>query len=61
MRERYEERTNTAIKIVKNAMQNSSRELWNCDPKRHIKGKPNNTLQQTYFIAIKFQMIRTSK
>lgn len=39
MRERFEERTNKAVEVVKNAMEISSRELWNCDPKKHEKGR----------------------
>lgn len=43
MRDRYEERTNHAIRIVKNAMESSSRELWMCDPKKHEQGKKITT------------------
>ncbi|KAG5894130.1 hypothetical protein JTB14_004068 [Gonioctena quinquepunctata] len=46
MRDRYEERTNHAIEIVKSAMQNASRELWNCDPKKHIKGETYEEITQ---------------
>uniref|UniRef100_A0A6P7FMS2 Uncharacterized protein LOC114329424 isoform X3 n=1 Tax=Diabrotica virgifera virgifera TaxID=50390 RepID=A0A6P7FMS2_DIAVI len=38
MRDRFEERTNNAIEIVKKVMAQSSREFWNCDPKNHVKG-----------------------
>lgn len=39
MRDRFEERTNKAVETVKNAMDISSRALWNCDPKKHEKGR----------------------
>lgn len=38
MRDRYEERTNTAIESVKTSMELASRELWKCDPKKHVEG-----------------------
>ncbi|CAG9839741.1 unnamed protein product [Diabrotica balteata] len=38
MRDRFEERTNNAIEIVKKVMAQSSRDFWNCDPKNHVKG-----------------------
>ncbi|KAJ3646680.1 hypothetical protein Zmor_024256, partial [Zophobas morio] len=37
-RERFQERTNKIIEAVKAAMDSSSRDLWKCDPKRHISG-----------------------
>lgn len=37
-RERYQERTNNAVTTVRNSMQNVSRSLWKCDPKKHVKG-----------------------
>ncbi|XP_050311529.1 uncharacterized protein LOC126747077 [Anthonomus grandis grandis] len=37
-RERYQERTNNAVQSIKSAMQNVSRDLWKCDPKKHVKG-----------------------
>ncbi|XP_074027669.1 uncharacterized protein [Leptinotarsa decemlineata] len=46
VRDRYEERTNNAIEIVKSAMNNVSRELWNCDPKKHIKGETYEEITQ---------------
>lgn len=39
-RERYQERTNNAVTTVRNSMQNVSRSLWKCDPKKHVKGWP---------------------
>lgn len=39
MRDRFEQRTNNAIESIKHAMENASRELWNCDPKKHTKGE----------------------
>lgn len=39
MHEAYETRTDKMVKAVKNVMQNASRELWICDPKRHKAGK----------------------
>lgn len=39
LQERYQERTNDAIESVRKAMENSSRELWICDPKSHKEGK----------------------
>ncbi|XP_066151748.1 uncharacterized protein [Euwallacea fornicatus] len=38
-RERFEERTNNAVVAVKAAMRNVSRELWKCDPKKHVQGE----------------------
>lgn len=38
MRERFEQRTNNAIESIKHAMVDASRELLNCDPKKHVKG-----------------------
>uniref|UniRef100_A0AAR5PBK7 Uncharacterized protein n=1 Tax=Dendroctonus ponderosae TaxID=77166 RepID=A0AAR5PBK7_DENPD len=38
-RERFQERTNNAVESVKRAMQKVSRELWKCDPKKHVKGE----------------------
>ncbi|VEN36573.1 unnamed protein product [Callosobruchus maculatus] len=46
MRKRYEERANTAIEIVKQSMRNASRQLWNCDPKKHIKGETYEEVTQ---------------
>nr|CAI5866840.1 unnamed protein product [Callosobruchus analis] len=46
MRKRYEERANTAIEIVKQSMRNASRHLWNCDPKKHIKGETYEEVTQ---------------
>lgn len=37
MRDRFEERTNKVIEVVRGAMSKASRELWNCDPKKHEK------------------------
>ncbi|KAL1497457.1 hypothetical protein ABEB36_008426 [Hypothenemus hampei] len=37
--ERYQERNNNAANIARSAMQKMSRELWKCDPKKHIKGE----------------------
>lgn len=37
MRDRYEERTNIAIESVRKVMESASRELWMCDPKKHVK------------------------
>lgn len=42
MRDRFEQRTNNAIESIKQAMSEASREFWNCDPKKHIKGKVDN-------------------
>lgn len=38
-RERFQERINSAVLTVKNVMQNVRRDLWNCDPKKHIRGE----------------------
>lgn len=38
-RERYQERTNNIITAVKNAMKSASRDLWKCDPKKHVLGE----------------------
>lgn len=38
MRDRFEQRTNNAIESIKKAMGEASRELWNCDPKKHVRG-----------------------
>ncbi|XP_060523218.1 uncharacterized protein LOC132700114 [Cylas formicarius] len=38
-RDRYERRTNDAMERVRDAMKNVSRVLWNCDPKKHVKGE----------------------
>ncbi|XP_018572018.1 uncharacterized protein LOC108911535 isoform X1 [Anoplophora glabripennis] len=46
MRNRYEERTNNAIEIVKQSMKNASRALWNCDPKKHVKGETYEEITQ---------------
>ncbi|CAH1116052.1 unnamed protein product [Phaedon cochleariae] len=46
MRDRYEQRTNNAIEVMRNAMTNSSRQLWNCDPKKHIKGDTYEEITQ---------------
>ncbi|KAJ8946872.1 hypothetical protein NQ318_006782 [Aromia moschata] len=37
IRDRYQDRTNSAVKAVKKVIENTSRDLWNCDPKKHIK------------------------
>lgn len=42
MRNRFEERKNIAIDVVKKAMKTASRELWNCDPKTHEKSEKLN-------------------
>ncbi|KAJ8931393.1 hypothetical protein NQ314_015699 [Rhamnusium bicolor] len=46
IRDRYEERTNNAVEIVQNCMKNASRELWNCDPKKHVKGETYEEITQ---------------
>jgi hypothetical protein len=37
-RERFQQRTNRIIQTVKIAMESASKDLWKCDPKRHISG-----------------------
>lgn len=37
--ERFEQRTNNAIQSVKVAMKLASKDLWNCDPKKHVAGE----------------------
>ncbi|XP_019876374.1 uncharacterized protein LOC109604287 isoform X1 [Aethina tumida] len=44
--ERFETRTNLAISAVKSAMQDVSRDLYRCDPKRHIKGQTYDEVTQ---------------
>lgn len=39
MRDRFEQRTNNAIESIKQAMGEASRELYNCDPKKHVRGR----------------------
>ncbi|CAH1108485.1 unnamed protein product [Psylliodes chrysocephalus] len=46
MRQRFEERTNSAMEIVKKSMADASRQYWNCDPKRHIKGETYEEITQ---------------
>ncbi|EFA08554.1 uncharacterized protein LOC658141 isoform X2 [Tribolium castaneum] len=38
-RERFQERTTNIIDAVKSAMSTTSRDLWKCDPKRHVSGE----------------------
>lgn len=38
MKDRYEQRTNDALKSLKTAMDSASKDLWVCDPKKHTKG-----------------------
>ncbi|RZC38220.1 uncharacterized protein BDFB_003195 [Asbolus verrucosus] len=45
-RERFQERTNNIIEAVKSAMQESSRDLWKCDPKRHVLGETYEEITQ---------------
>lgn len=40
-KERFQERDQATVKAVMLAMQNASRELWKCDPRKHIPGKPS--------------------
>ncbi|KAK9883216.1 hypothetical protein WA026_001406 [Henosepilachna vigintioctopunctata] len=42
----YEERSNQAVQVVKNAMKEASREYWRCDPKEHVKGKTYEEITQ---------------
>lgn len=35
----YEKRTNEVVETARKAMQNVSREVWKCDPKKHKKGE----------------------
>lgn len=41
MRKGYEDRTKRMIRAIKSVMEDASRDLWICDPKRHIPGKRN--------------------
>ncbi|XP_044253043.1 uncharacterized protein LOC123004011 isoform X2 [Tribolium madens] len=38
-REHFQERTTNIIDAVKSAMSSASRDLWKCDPKRHVSGE----------------------
>ncbi|CAG9812536.1 unnamed protein product [Phaedon cochleariae] len=46
MIDRYEERTNKAIEVMRKVMTNASRQLWNCDPKKHVKGETYEEITQ---------------
>lgn len=46
MRTRYEERTRQSIKAVQKAMETTSRDLWRCDPKKHVKGQTYEELTE---------------
>ncbi|XP_044728255.1 uncharacterized protein LOC123291881 isoform X2 [Chrysoperla carnea] len=39
MRKGYEDRTKRMIGAIKSVMQDASRDLWICDPKRHVPGE----------------------
>merc|ERR1719285_412701 len=38
-RDRFKERTKQAAEVVRNAMKDVRRDLWNCDPKKHVLGE----------------------
>ncbi|XP_057660741.1 uncharacterized protein LOC130896576 [Diorhabda carinulata] len=46
LRERFEERTNSAINVVKKVMGEASREYWKCDPKKYVKGETYEEITQ---------------
>ncbi|CAG9863089.1 unnamed protein product [Phyllotreta striolata] len=46
MRKRFQERTDSAMTIVRKSLEDSSRQYWNCDPKRHIKGETYEEITQ---------------
>lgn len=38
MRKRYEERSKQSLQAVQKAMEFASRQLWRCDPRKHVNG-----------------------
>ncbi|CAH0564544.1 unnamed protein product [Brassicogethes aeneus] len=44
--ERFESRSNAAIRAIKAAMEGLSRDLYRCDPRKHVKGKTYEEVTQ---------------
>ncbi|KAL3273065.1 hypothetical protein HHI36_014520 [Cryptolaemus montrouzieri] len=45
-RMKFEGRSNRAVKVVKEAMKEASRDFWKCDPKHHVKGETYEEITQ---------------